>query len=169
MFYDYTSDYRNKEVRNEGQSTNKIHFVEEVSNSSTGNNDRNGNSNDDLSPKALENYRKNKELRVKKSIYLNSDYFLDKKLLQFYPEKIDSENEQELTDNKTGQLILTVAPQYTVTEPKGEQPDKEKFWRVTSAKASKLIDMFLFEERKTLLWVQKTGSGYGTIYNIWPA
>ena len=30
MFYDYTSNYRNKEVRNEeGQPTNKIHFVEE--------------------------------------------------------------------------------------------------------------------------------------------
>jgi hypothetical protein len=134
----------------------------------TGNYDHNDNGNY-LSPKALENYRKNKELRAKKSIYINSEYFIEKKLLQFYPEKIDSENEQEHTDKNTGQLTVNVAPQYTVTEPKGEEPEKEKFWRVTSVKASKLIDMFLFEERKTLLWVQKTGSGFSTIYNIWPA
>jgi hypothetical protein len=140
-----------------------------ISNSSAGNNGHNGNGNDGLSPKALENYRKNKELRAKKSMYLNPDYFIEKKLLQFYPERIEPENEQKYTDKKTGQLTVNVAPLYTVTEPKGEEPEREKFWRVMSVKASKLIDMFLFEERKTLLWVQKTGSGYSTIYNIWPA
>ena len=68
------------------------------------------------------------------SITVNRYHNKKRELLQFYPEKIDSENEQEHTDKKTGQVTVNVAPQYTVTEPKGEEPGREKFWRVTSVK-----------------------------------
>jgi len=130
--------------------------------SSNGNNSNNNNGNGhmNLSPKALERYRKNKEFREKKQKFISLDtLYNNPRIFQFYPDKVE-----EVEVEYEGKIVSKI--QYTVTEPDSAYPNMEKFLGLTSTKATELIDTKIFEEGKTLLKIWKKGQGKKTEYFV---
>jgi hypothetical protein len=110
----------------------------------------------ELSQKALENLRKNEELRRKASEFLSLQPG-EKFLGLFDPEKFEPVIQE--FDGKKVQRF-----QYMIKDPNTGQ---EKFWRV-SKRVPEQIDAFL-SEGHNLLEIQRLGSGNDTRYNILPS
>jgi hypothetical protein len=111
-----------------------------------------------LSEKAIENLRRNEELRNKdiKFIKLQSG---EKATLHFNAEKIEpAENEFE---NKK-----VTRYQYTVVD--ANDPEQQEKYFTVSKRTSQIIDAHLIEG-KTLLKIQRIGLGTDTQYIITPA
>lgn len=142
-----------KEKDNGGSNTKEVR-----ENSNSNNNNSDGHMN--LSAKALERYRRNKEFREKKQKFISLDtLYNNPRIFQFYPDKIE-----EVEVEYEGKIIQKI--QYTVTEPNSAYPDMERFLGLTSAKATELIDTKIFEEGKTLLKIWKKGQGKKTEYFV---
>jgi hypothetical protein len=107
----------------------------------------------ELSQKALENLRKNEELRKKTSEFLSLQP--EEKFLGLF----DSEKQEPVIQEFDGRKVQRF--QYMVKNPNTGQ---EKFWRV-SKRASEQIDAFLIEGHN-LLKIQRLGLGNDIRYNI---
>ncbi len=111
--------------------------------------------NQKLSPKALENLKRNEELRQKDSKYIKIEAGKEK-ILHFNAEKIE-QREGEFKGKKNVRIL------YTVTQPE-EDSNQEKLFAVPKG-ASAAIDKFLMEG-KNLLRIQKFGEGESTRYFV---
>jgi hypothetical protein len=119
--------------------------------------DYNLGNNKELTEKALENLRRNAELRKKDTKFVRLQPG-EKAVLYFNPEKIEPV-EFEFNGKKS------IRYQYTVIDP--NSPDQEKYFTV-SKRTSEVIDAHLAEQRNTLK-IHRIGAGKETQYMIVPA
>ena len=114
------------------------------------------NQNQTLSEKARQNLERNSELRNKDNIFFNPQPG-EKSIWIFDAEKVEPV-EKEFDGKKVQRF------QYSIRDPNTSQ---EKLW-TTSKRTSEQLDAYL-SEGKTLLKIQRIGSGKDTRYNIMPA
>lgn len=114
-----------------------------------------------LTGKAYENWKLNQEFIAKKSRYITSTNFGDRpRTLLFNAEKIESSEIDEGTDGKPYTKMV-----YTVIEPSVD-PKEEKILSTSSTRLVTKLARWIFEKRRYLLEIRKTGTGYGTDWEV---
>lgn len=114
-----------------------------------------------LTGKAFENWKLNQEFIAKKSRYITSTNFGDKaRTFLFNAEKIESSEIEEGTDGKPYTKMV-----YAVIEP-AVDPKEEKLLSTSSTRLVTKLARWIFEKRRYLLEVQKTGTGFSTDWEV---
>ena len=114
-----------------------------------------------LTGKAFENWKLNQEFIAKKNRYITSTNFGDKpRTFLFNTEKIESSEIEEGTDGKPYTKMV-----YTVIEP-AVDPTEEKLLSTSSTRLVTKLARWIFEKRKYLLEIQKTGTGFSTNWEV---
>jgi hypothetical protein len=111
-----------------------------------------------LSPKALENLKRNAELRDKDNKFIKIEPS-EKRVLEFDPEKIE-QVEAEFNGKKSQRY------RYAVTDP--NNGNKQEKYLEVGKRTSEDIDGYL-REGHTLLKIQRFGLGKDTRYHVTPA
>jgi hypothetical protein len=134
---------------------------------STGNNGHNGKESAkeenpyNLTGKAFENWKLNQEFIAKKSRYITSTNFGDKvRTFLFNADKIESSEIEEGSDGKPYTKMV-----YTVIEP-AVDPKEEKLLSTSSTRLVTKLARWIFEKRRYLLEIQKTGTGFSTNWEV---
>jgi hypothetical protein len=113
-----------------------------------------------LTGKAYENWKKNQEFIAKKSRRITSTNFGDRpRTFLFNPEKIEF-SEIIGSDGKTYPQVV-----YTVIEPTVDSAQEVPLVTSSIRLVTKLA-RWIFEKRKYLLEIQKTGTGYSTDWEV---
>jgi hypothetical protein len=114
-----------------------------------------------LTGKAFENWKLNQEFIAKKSRYITSTNFGDKaRTFLFNADKIESSEIEEGSDGKPYSKMV-----YTVIEP-AVDPKEEKLLSISSTRLVTKLARWIFEKRRYLLEIQKTGTGFGTNWEV---
>jgi hypothetical protein len=114
-----------------------------------------------LTGKAYENWKKNQEFIAKKSRYITSTNFGDKpRTFLFNAEKIESTEIEEGTDGKAYTKMV-----YAVIEPAVDAKE-EKLLSTSSTRLVTKLARWIFEKRRYLLEIQKTGTGFSTDWEV---
>jgi hypothetical protein len=152
----------NKSVKTNGNGVGD----KDISNS-TVNNNKNGKeiANEEnpynLTGKAYENWKKNQEFIAKKSRYITSTNFGDKpRTFVFNAEKIESTEIEEGSDGKPYTKMV-----YAVIEPSVD-PNEVKLLSTSSTRLVTKLARWIFEKRRYLLEIQKTGTGFSTDWEV---
>jgi hypothetical protein len=134
---------------------------------STGNNGHNGKEPTkeenpyNLTGKAFENWKLNQEFIAKKSRRITSTNFGDKRrTFLFNPEKIEFSEIEEGSDGKQYTQMV-----YTVIEP-AVHPTEEIPLVTSSTRLVTKLARWIFEKRRYLLEIQKTGTGFSTDWEV---
>jgi hypothetical protein len=114
-----------------------------------------------LTGKAFENWKLNQEFISKKSRYITSTNFGDKpRTFLFNADKIESSEIEEGSDGKPYTKMV-----YTVIEP-AVDPKEEKLLSTSSTRLVTKLARWIFEKRRYLLEIQKTGTGFSTNWEV---
>jgi hypothetical protein len=114
-----------------------------------------------LTGKAYENWKKNQEFIAKKSRYITSTNFGDKpRTFLFNAEKIESTEIEEGSDGKSYTKMV-----YAVVEP-AVDPKEEKLLSTSSTRLVTKLARWIFEKRRYLLEIRKTGTGFSTDWEV---
>jgi hypothetical protein len=114
-----------------------------------------------LTGKAFENWKLNQEFIARKSRYITSTNFGDKsRTFLFDPEKVESSEIEEGSDGKPYTKMV-----YTVIEP-AIDPKEEKLLSTSSTRLVTKLARWIFEKRRYLLEIQKTGTGFSTNWEV---
>ena len=114
-----------------------------------------------LTGKAFENWKLNQEFIAKKSRYITSTNFGDKaRTFVFNADKIESSEIEEGSDGKPYTKMV-----YTIIEP-AVDPKEEKLLSTSSTRLVTKLARWIFEKRRYLLEVQKTGTGFSTNWEV---
>jgi hypothetical protein len=114
-----------------------------------------------LTGKAFENWKLNQEFIAKKSRYITSTNFGDKpRTFLFNADKIESSEIEEGSDGKSYTKMV-----YTVTEPAVDSKE-EKLLSTSSTRLVTKLARWIFEKRRYLLEIQKTGTGFSTNWEV---
>src|SRR5215212_2308010 len=114
-----------------------------------------------LTGKAFENWKLNQEFIAKKSRYITSTNFGDKaRTFLFNADKIESSEIEEGSDGKPYTKMV-----YTIIEP-AVDPKEEKLLSTSSTRLVTKLARWIFEKRRYLLEVQKTGTGFSTNWEV---
>jgi hypothetical protein len=139
----------------------------DIANSTVNNNNKNdkqtanGENPYNLTGKAYENWKKNQEFIAKKSRYITSTNFGDKpRTFLFNAEKIESTDIEGGADGKPYTKMV-----YAVVEPSVDQKE-EKLLSTSSTRLVTKLARWIFEKRRYLLEIRKTGTGYSTDWEV---
>ena len=114
-----------------------------------------------LTGKAYENWKKNQEFIAKKSRYITSTNFGEKpRTFLFNAEKVESNEIDGGADGKPYTKMV-----YAVVEP-AVDPKEEKLLSTSSTRLVTKLARWIFEKRKYLLEIRKTGTGYSTDWEV---
>jgi hypothetical protein len=114
-----------------------------------------------LTRKAYENWKKNQEFIAKKSRYITSTNFGDKRrTFLFNAEKIESSEIEGGSDGKPYTKMV-----YAVIEP-AVDPKEEKLLSTSSTRLVTKLTRWIFEKRRYLLEIRKTGTGFSTDWEV---
>lgn len=114
-----------------------------------------------LTGKALENWKLNQEFIAKKNRYITSTNFGDKpRTFLFNADKVECSEIEEGTDGKPYSKMV-----YTIIEP-AVDPKEEKLLSTSSTRLVTKLARWIFEKRKYLLEIQKTGTGFSTNWEV---
>jgi hypothetical protein len=111
--------------------------------------------------KAFENWKLNQEFIAKKNRYITSTNFGDKpRTFLFNAEKIESTDIEGGSDGKPYTKMV-----YAVVEP-AVDPKEEKLLSTSSTRLVTKLARWIFEKRRYLLEIRKTGTGFSTDWEV---
>jgi hypothetical protein len=151
------------------EKDNGVSYTKESTGTNTYSNNNNNNGKEhankenpyNLTGKAFQNWKLNEEFIAKKSRRITSTNFGDKlRTFLFDPEKIECSEIEEGSDGKPYTQMV-----YTVIEP-AVDPKEEKLLVTSSTRLVTKLARWIFEKRKYLLEIQKTGTGFSTDWEV---